>query len=113
MKKNGAHDEEQLWFDARVKTELTKFDQAFERPDPDPTQLAALVADHRKQLRRKLWRDLALFWIVAAIVLTAILGVLDRSWIWFVALQGISAAGAIAFIGISSAKRRKQSWKNG
>ena len=113
MKKNGAHDEEQLWFDAQMKVELTRFDQAFGRQEPDITQLEALVADHRNQLRRKQWRELALFWFVAVIVLIAILGVLDRNWTWFVALQCISAVGALAFIGISSVKRRDQSWKNG
>ncbi|MCR2803334.1 YxlC family protein [Paenibacillus soyae] len=112
MKKNGAHDEEQLWFDEQVKTGLLKFDQAYERPEPELAQLEAFVAEHRRQHRRKLLRELALFWLVAAIVLTAILGLLDRSWIWYVTLQGISAVGAIGFIAAASVKRRKQSWKN-
>lgn len=111
MNENGAPDEEQLWFDQQVRTELARFDQAFEQPEPDMQQLEAFVRNHQQEMKRKLWRDLALFWSVAAIVLVIVMGVLNRSLIGFVSLQALAAIGAIGYIGKTMVKKESRLWK--
>ncbi|RIX50757.1 hypothetical protein D3P08_18815 [Paenibacillus nanensis] len=112
MNKNGAPDEEQLWFDRHMRSELSRFDQAFEQPELDPMQLEAFVQNHRQEMKRKLWRELAFFWIVAAIVLVVVLGALNRSLALFAALQAAAGLGAIGYIGITLGKKVKRLWKN-
>lgn len=112
MNKKGTPDEEQLWFNQQMRTELDRFDQAFEQPVMDPIQLETFVRNHRQEMKRKLWRDLALFWCVAAIVLVIVMGVLNRSLTLFVALQVLAAIGAIGYIGISLGRKVNRLWKN-
>ncbi|MEK3882489.1 YxlC family protein [Paenibacillus sp. PL2-23] len=112
MKRNDAHDDDQQWFDARLKADLQSFDEAFDSPPHDVAGLALLVGRYQKELNRRLWRELALFWLVAAILLAAVFGLLERSLALFVVLQGITALSALLIIGMTVWRRRKSLWKS-
>lgn len=67
--------------------------------DEQPPNLAALqmlVADVQREQRRRLTRDLSLFWLCAASLLAVGLFVISRQPVYFLALQGLVllAAGA-------------------
>lgn len=113
MKKSAAPDEEQRWFEQNISGELRKFDSAYEREAPDTVDLELFVAQHQRDLRKRLWRDLMILWLVAACLLLGMLWVMDRHFMWFVSLQAISAAGAVVFIGVSHRKKVRGIWKNG
>lgn len=104
-------EEQQHWFDKHIGEELLKFDAAFERQMPDARQLEAFAAGYRRELRKKLWRDLTFFWLVAVALLLGMLWMLDRNWIWFVTLQTFAGAGAIGYIGYSYVMKVGHIWK--
>ncbi|REK71569.1 YxlC family protein [Paenibacillus paeoniae] len=112
MKKNNVHDEDQQWFTEHMGAELQRFDDAYERREPELAPLDSFVASHKLALRKKLWRDLALFWLVAAMLLLGMLWILERDWIWFAALQLLVAISAIGYIGFVHRKKGREQWKN-
>ncbi|RJE87745.1 hypothetical protein D3P07_15705 [Paenibacillus sp. 1011MAR3C5] len=112
MKKNKVHDEDQQWFMEHIGTELRKMDDAYERSEPELGPFESFVASHKQALRRKLWRDLALFWLVAAMLLLGMLWILERDWIWFAALQLLVAISAISYIGFVHVWKGRKQWKN-
>lgn len=111
MKKK-VHDEDQQWFMEHIGTELQKMDDAYERSEPELEPFESFVASHKMALRKKLWRDLALFWLVAAMLLLGMLWVLERDWIWFAALQLLVAVSAIGYIGFAFVWKGRKQWKN-
>lgn len=115
MKKNKAHDaldDDQLWFMENMGGELNKFDAAYERQMPDLEEMEAYLAIQKQELRRKLWRDLARFWLVAIVVLTGTMWMFNRDPIWYIGFQSAVCIGAVGYIGIAHAKKVKTLWKS-
>lgn len=113
MTKNMGPDEEQRWFEEQMGEALKTFDAAYERQAPDLVMLEAFAAQHQREQRKKMWKELALFWLVAACLLLGMMWVLERHFIWFVALQVLVAAGGLGFVGISYFKKVSRLWKSG
>lgn len=111
MKKK-AHDEDQQWFMERIGADLQKFDHAYERKEPELAPFESFVVARKHAFRKKLWRDLALFWLVGAMLLLGMLWILERNWIWFAALQLLVAISAIGYIGVVQVKKVREQWKN-
>ncbi|MCA0756782.1 YxlC family protein [Paenibacillus sp. N4] len=112
MKKNKTDELDQQWFDEQIGAALNRFDAVHERPMPDLHELERLVQEHKREAKRKLWRELALFWLTAICVLFTMLWLLDSSRIGFAIVQAVLAAGAIGFTGITFGKRMGQKWKS-
>ncbi|RJX38643.1 hypothetical protein D3P09_13900 [Paenibacillus pinisoli] len=112
MKKNKAHDEDQQWFKDHIGAELQRMDAAFERSEPELEPFESFVASHKQALRRRLWRDLALFWLVAAMLLLGMFWIMEQDWIWLAALQSLVAVSAVGYIGIAHVWKGRKQWKN-
>lgn len=112
MKKNKTDELDQQWFDEKVGAALSRFDAVHERPMPELPELERLVQEHKRETRKKLWRELALFWLAAVFVLCSMLWLLDSSRIGFAIVQAVLAAGGIGFAVITFGKRMGQKWKS-
>jgi len=112
MKKNNDH-EEQEWFTKHVADELQKLDAMNPSDIPSVVELASLVESHRIEYKRKQWRELLLFWIIAVPILAIMLGILIFDWMWFAAIQMLVSIVAISFIFTKMSRRENQQWNNG
>ncbi|MFD0588783.1 YxlC family protein [Paenibacillus sp. GCM10027627] len=119
MKKNKRGDEEQLyeedqlWFDLNVANELKKLDAAFEKEPPSAEAVEAFVGQHRKDIRGRMWRELAYFWLVMAVLLSGMLWAAKVHFVLFIVFQAVVAAAAFIILGFTSGKKVKRKWNNG
>ncbi|GKU76154.1 DUF5345 family protein [Paenibacillus sp. L3-i20] len=111
MRKNGTPEEDQLWFQEHIGVELEKLDAAFEPMMPQLESINELVTSHKRELRRKLWKELGLFWLIGLLLLTGMMWVIGNNLLWFVALQVLASAGAFWYIVASYRKKGERAWR--
>lgn len=103
--KRDNHDARQ-WEEA-FRTEMRKLDDEalFPVPVPDLASLERMIVAEKRQLRRKLMRDLLLFWLFGVMILGLLVAVLYKSPLLIAWLQAPILLGAY-FIGSRASKKR-------
>ncbi|MFC4100894.1 YxlC family protein [Paenibacillus xanthanilyticus] len=92
---------------------LERWDARIEPPLPPLAAFEQLVGEQRARSRSRLWRDLFVFWTVAALILSLMVLVVESSIIGFVILQATVFVAAIAFVatGVRS-KEGAEEWRS-
>lgn len=106
--------ENREWFEQNIGGQLRRLDEALQPQEPEPHAMEAFVAEGKRELRRKLGRELVAFWIVAAIVIGGMIWTIERSWMLFIALQTIAALSAIGLLSVRllrHAGKGSRQWK--
>lgn len=107
---------ERQWFEERIGSQLERLDEAFMPQKPELHAMEAFVEEGKRELKKKFRRELALFWLLAAFVISGMVWTLDKSLTLFVALQALvtlAAAGWLALTLLRVYKRGRKQWKNG
>jgi len=92
---------------------LEKWDETVNPTVPSIQALTQLAEDHRIFMRKKLWRDLVLFWIVSGIVLSGLLMLIYQDIRLYVIVQIIMLVAAILFLVAERLHRRvREKWTN-
>ncbi len=112
MTKPDEEKNDQSWFDEQLKDAVAEWDKAHAPQTPDYRQLEALVEGHKQEMRKRLWMDLLLLWLVASCILLFMLWMIDRSLLWFVILQASIALGGAAVVTMTYGRRRAGLWRN-
>lgn len=112
MKKHKSDEIDQQWFDEQLGAAINRFDAVHEPLLPELHNIEQLVQLHKNDLKRKLWKDLLLFWLVACFIFGSMMWMLERDWVWFAILQSIIAMGGIAFVSMTFGKRMGRKWNN-
>jgi hypothetical protein len=89
---------------------LEAMDDLFEPEVPQAAWFAELVIVQKKEIRRKMLRDLLLFWIVGCLALGLMTLLVTQNVIVFLLLQLFAMAGAGVFIGRNEVRRVKREW---
>ncbi|SEO68495.1 DUF5345 family protein [Paenibacillus sp. OV219] len=94
---------------------IEQWDQSITPPNPPSlATLTALAREHNKALRQRYWKELALLWLIGALVLSGLLLLWQSSIILFAIVQGTALVAAIAFLavsGINRRERRRRQWQ--
>ncbi|MBD2870909.1 YxlC family protein [Paenibacillus arenilitoris] len=112
MKKHSANDPDQQWFDEAMGDAIARFDASHSPGVPELDAFERLVQARKREARKRLWRDLTLFWLTACFVFGSMAWVLERNWIWFAALQVAAAAGGAGFVACNFGRRTWSKWKS-
>ncbi|WP_424768848.1 YxlC family protein [Paenibacillus sp. sgz302251] len=112
MKKHKTNDDDQQWFDNQIGEALDRFDAIHAPLLPKLHVFEQLVQAHKRELKRKLWKDLLLFWLLAVFIFSSMMWVLDRNWVWFLTIQSAIAAGGIGFVSITFVRRMGSTWRS-
>lgn len=102
---NEALHAESEW-EALFRSELDKLDRLAEPNEPDGYRMRQMVEEVRKESRRKLIRDLALFWLLAAALLAGYAFVFVGHPGLFLAIQ-LAAAAAVPFVLIAAFRGKR------
>ncbi|RFU70654.1 hypothetical protein D0469_05840 [Peribacillus saganii] len=92
----------------KIKLGLGHLDENSKVFNPDLSMIQAKIAEQRELAERKWRRDIKLFCLIAAVILSVMLIALYQNPIVFAAVQGISAA---CFIAVTFFKYIKQKVK--
>lgn len=104
------------WFEERIGSQLERLDETFMPRKPELHAMEAFVEDGKRELKKRFRRELALFWLLAAFVISGIVWTLDNSLSLFVALQALVTLTAIGWLAITLLRvhrRGRKQWKNG
>ncbi|CAM4188154.1 YxlC family protein [Paenibacillus alkaliterrae] len=112
MRKQKTDDVDQLWFEKHVGPAVNRFDAVHSPPIPGLNELEQRVKRHKQDVKRMLWKELALFWLTAIFVLSSMLWLLDNSRMWFAVVQTVFAAGGIGYVSMIFGRRMGHKWKN-
>jgi hypothetical protein len=104
---NGSGSDRPERWEADLRRGLDAISDLGDEQPPNLAALQMLVADVQREQRRRLVRDLVLFWACAAVILTGLLYALSRNPIYFLVLQGIAVVGTLAAgLGFVTARKR-------
>ncbi|MGG1639507.1 YxlC family protein [Paenibacillus sp. FSL K6-3182] len=112
MKKLKEETEDQKWFDDQLQETLNRFDAIHAPHVPELQRFEDMVDAHKQQMKRKLWKDLLIFWLLACLIFGMMMWMLDRNLVWFAVLQVVIAVGSIGFVGITFGRRKVRTWKS-
>jgi len=112
LKKHKSEDIDQKWFDEQFGSVVNQFDAAHAPLLPELHHVEQLVQLHKNDLRRKFWKELLLFWLVACFIFGLMMWMLERDLVWFAILQLIIAMGGIGFVSMTFGKRMGRKWNN-
>jgi hypothetical protein len=112
MKKLKEDTEDQQWFDNQLQETLDRFDAIHVPHVPELHRFEDMVDAHKQQLKKKLWKDLLLFWLIACLIFGLMMWMIDRNWVWFAILQAVIAAGGIGFVSITFGRRKVRAWRS-
>ncbi|KRE32697.1 YxlC family protein [Paenibacillus sp. Soil522] len=112
MKKPKEDYNDQQWFDEQLGEAVTRFDAAHAPHVPELQQFEGFVQAHKHETKKKLWKELMLFWLTACFIFGSMLWIIDRNWIWFAILQAVIAAGGVGFVSLTFGRRRVRSWRS-
>lgn len=73
MKKSNDDLDDQQWFEDHITEAVSRFDAVHAPHIPEALQFEALVEGHKKELRRRLWKELLLLSFAACVVLSLML----------------------------------------
>lgn len=92
---------------------LEQWDVRIEPQLPPLAAFEQLVGEQRARSRSRLWRDLLVFWAVAALVLSMLVLVAESSVLGFVILQATVFVAAIAFVALGiRSKEEAGEWRS-
>lgn len=112
MKKPDEDINDQQWFNDNMKEKVNRFDAIHEPDVPDFQAFNRLVVLHKEDIKRKLWKELSLFWLTACFIFGSMMWILDRNWIWFIVLQAVIAVSGIGFGAMTLRKGMRHKWKS-
>lgn len=112
MKKPNEVNHDQQWFDNQFKEAVTRFDATHAPNVPNLQQLEAFVAGHKQDVKRRLWKELLLFWLTACFIFGVMMWVIDRNLVWFAVLQALVAAGGVGFVIMTYGRRKVRTWRS-
>jgi len=100
-------------FEQLIGQHLEQWDKTVNPSVPSIQALTQLAEDHRIFMRKKLWRDLVLFWIVSGILLSGLLMLIYQDIRLYVIVQVIMLVVAFIFL-IAERMHRKvrEKWTN-
>lgn len=104
------------WMEERIGSQLERLDEAFMPQKPELYAMEAFVEEGKRELKKRFRRELALFWLLAAFVISGICWTLDNSLSVFVALQALvtlAAAGWLAITLLRVYRKGRKQWKKG
>ncbi|RCW44150.1 YxlC family protein [Paenibacillus prosopidis] len=110
MKKHKTENGDQQWFDNQIGKAVKRFDDVHEPSVPELHAFEQLVHEHKREVKRKLWKELMLFWLAACFIFGFMMWIVDRNWVWFAVFQSAIAAGGIVFAGMTFGKRVGREW---
>jgi Flp pilus assembly protein TadB len=79
----------------QLRGELGKLDEWLPVHTPHIVWFEQMVVQHKRELRRRLIRDLLLFWAAALAILAVVLGVVLQNLAVFAAVQAVVLAAAV------------------
>ncbi|WP_059104095.1 YxlC family protein [Shouchella shacheensis] len=91
-------------FRSRLNKQLAELETTTDQEPPQPDYFKQLVATVQKEKRQRLWKELALFWLVAAVVLSIVFGVMNYVLMPFLVLQ---VAGTLIALGVFCFRKRR------
>ncbi|MDF2668658.1 MAG: hypothetical protein K0R67_964 [Paenibacillus sp.] len=100
--------EEQEWT-RRIQSDLSRLEDEskFPVPLPDLPSLENWIIEQQQVLKRKLIRDLLLFWLFALLILSAIVSIAYRNPVFFLYLQApVLLTGVIGFFLAGNRRKR-------
>ncbi|WP_028609449.1 DUF5345 family protein [Paenibacillus harenae] len=113
MKKKPSNSpDDQQWFDERLGDAIRRFD---ENHLPETAELQAfeqLVLAHKQGLKKKLWKELLLFWLTSCFIFGSMMWVLEQNWVGFPVMQAVIAAGGIIIALMKFGNRTGIKWKS-
>jgi hypothetical protein len=110
MKKYKTDNGDQQWFDDQIGEAVNRFDAVHAPPVPELHAFEQLVHEHKREVKRKQWKELMLFWLAACFIFGFMMWILDRNLVWFAVLQSVIAIGGIIFAGMAFGKRMWHQW---
>ncbi|MGN7455288.1 DUF5345 family protein [Paenibacillus pasadenensis] len=93
-------------FERRLSLELKRMDEALPEKEADPQQMLALVREVQAAQRRRLLRDLARFWLAAAVLLAAGIWAAGAAPAYYVGAQLALTAAVLALVALAGLLRR-------
>lgn len=99
------HDEDELFIIDEINNGLETLEHHFEIPTPNIDFFEKMVVEEKKKAKKKLYRDLGIFAIVAMLVLTGVLFTLYEMPIVFMVLQGTIAVGITIYSSVQYTKQ--------
>ncbi|PZD95689.1 hypothetical protein DNH61_14325 [Paenibacillus sambharensis] len=97
---DAAEQEDLKLVEAWLQEGLADFDGQTDINVPSSAWFEELALEGRRSARRKLQRDLAIFWLTGGIILSVLMLVLSSNVIWFIALQGLALIGGTGFAAV-------------
>ncbi|MFD0715944.1 YxlC family protein [Paenibacillus sp. GCM10027626] len=106
-------EEEEELFQRLLGQPLQQWDEAIKPDVPSIQALTQLTQQHRSDMRRKLWRDLVLLWIVSGVLLSGLLILVQEDIRLFVIVQVTVFAAALLFlVGERVHREVRRKWTN-
>lgn len=107
------HDEEDQALTELMRGGLQKLDMLVPDEMPNLQWMEQIVADQQNRMRKKMWTELAVFWLVAMLVLSGVFLALYANVYIFAALQAFVVAAAVPVAVILRRKEQvKTKWKS-
>lgn len=91
---------------AMLRDELAKLDRLSDPEPPDADWFARIVEKGKRESRRKLIRDLILFWLTAAAILTVYAGVTRGYPALFLAIQLVAVSAVPVVLAVALRRKR-------
>ncbi|SFT17035.1 DUF5345 family protein [Paenibacillus sp. BC26] len=111
----GDHQEEQQ-IKQMLGVHLEEWDRSIQPAVPSVESITNLVREHKKELNSRYRRELVLFWLVSAFVLSGLLLLWLSSVMVFVVIQILAFAAAAVFVFlfmIKGKEGRRPRWSDG
>ncbi|GGG09223.1 DUF5345 family protein [Paenibacillus abyssi] len=102
----------QTEFDELFGKHLTAMDDRHSPVVPEAKMFLGMVEEQQKSLKKKLWRDLTLLWLIGCFAASGIVLLLVNDIRWFAGVQIATLAGSLIFLARISIRRVKQKWMN-
>ncbi|OMF34725.1 hypothetical protein BK133_12020 [Paenibacillus sp. FSL H8-0548] len=113
MKKSNDDLDDQQWFEDHITEAVSRFDAVHAPHIPEALQFEALVEGHKKELRRRLWKELLLLSFAACVVLSLMLWMTaERNLVFFVIFQASIAAIGIGISSAAFGRGKVRKWRS-
>lgn len=113
MKKSNDDPNDQAWFEDHITKAVTRFDAIHAPRIPEPMQFETLVEGHKKEMRRKLWKELLVLWLIACVVMSLMLWMTaEHNFVFFVIFQASIAVIGIGISCVAFGRGKVQTWKS-
>ncbi|CAM4477986.1 YxlC family protein [Paenibacillus tarimensis] len=94
---DAAEQEDLKLVEAWLQEGLADFDEQRDINVPSSVWFEELALEGRRSARRKLLRDLAIFWLTGGAILSVLMLMLSSNVVWFIVLQVLALIGGTGF----------------